>query len=112
MSTKKKPKHSLTVWYSVGNGGDGSAYPSWFATSELAELDQEFMAEGWGESCTGSFTVSSESPIEFHESISTKETMIKELEEELSYFDEESDDDTEEDIALINEKIEKVKNCK
>ena len=43
-----------TVWYSVQNGGDGSAYPGWFLTYDDAELDQEQMCEGWGESCTGS----------------------------------------------------------
>jgi hypothetical protein len=43
-----------TVWYSIRNGGDGSAYPHWFLTEEDAERDQENMDEGWGEPCTGS----------------------------------------------------------
>ena len=43
----------VTIWYSIQNGGDGSAYPSWYLTEEDAERDQEDMMEGWGESCTG-----------------------------------------------------------
>jgi hypothetical protein len=48
-------------YYSVQNGGDGSAYPSFMESMELAEWDQDNMSEGWGESCTGSITVSSDS---------------------------------------------------
>ena len=44
----------VVVWYSIQNGGDGSAYPYWFLTEDHAERDQEDMDEGWGESCTGS----------------------------------------------------------
>ena len=43
-----------TVWFSIQNGGDGSAYPDWFLTEEEADKDQEEMDEGWGESCIGS----------------------------------------------------------
>lgn len=42
------------VWYSIANGGDGSAYPHWYLTEEDAEWEQEHATEGWGESCTGS----------------------------------------------------------
>jgi hypothetical protein len=44
----------VVVWYSIQNGGDGSAFPSWFLTEAQAEKDQDDMAEGWGEPCTGS----------------------------------------------------------
>ena len=44
----------VVIWYSIQNGGDGSAYPTWFLTEEEAEIDQEHMDMGWGESCTGS----------------------------------------------------------
>jgi len=47
----------LTLWYTVQNGGDGSAYPQFVESEELAEWDQDNMEEGWGESCTGSITV-------------------------------------------------------
>ncbi len=43
----------LTIYYSVENGGDGSAYPVWFDTKKLAEWHQEHLVEGWGEPCTG-----------------------------------------------------------
>lgn len=44
----------IKIWYSIQNGGDGSAFPYWFLTEEEAEKDQENMDEGWGESCIGS----------------------------------------------------------
>lgn len=44
----------VVVWYSIRNGGDGSAYPSWFLTEEQADDDQEGMDDGWGEPCIGS----------------------------------------------------------
>ena len=47
----------LTLYYSVRNGGDGSAYPKFVESEELAEWDQAHMEEGWGEPCTGSITV-------------------------------------------------------
>ena len=43
-----------TIWYSIGNGGDGSAYLRWFLTEKESEYDQENMYEGWGEICNGS----------------------------------------------------------
>lgn len=55
--------HSLTIYYSVNNGGDGSAYPSWYENQALADWNQEDQEEGWGEPCTGSITFESESPI-------------------------------------------------
>ena len=42
------------VWYSIQNGGDGSAYLKWFLHEEEAEYDQENLDEGWGEPCMGS----------------------------------------------------------
>jgi len=44
----------IVVWFSIRNGGDGSAYPSWFLTEAEADKDQESMLEGWGEPCIGS----------------------------------------------------------
>lgn len=29
----------LTLWYSVSNGGDGSAYPHWFENERLTEME-------------------------------------------------------------------------
>lgn len=44
----------ITVWYSVRNCGDGSAYPYWFLTEEEADKDQENQDDTWSESCVGS----------------------------------------------------------
>ena len=44
----------VTIYYSIQNGGDGSAYPIWFLTSEAAEEHQERIYEGWSEPCIGS----------------------------------------------------------
>ena len=47
--------NKVVIWYSIQNGGDGSAYPRWFASQSDADLDQEQMEEeGWGEPCIGS----------------------------------------------------------
>lgn len=43
----------VTVWYSIQNGGDGSAYPKYFLTEKEAKSDQDTMDEGWGEPCYG-----------------------------------------------------------
>ena len=69
----------LTLIYSVQNGGDGSAYPRLMESMELAEWDQDNMWEGWGESCTGTFEVESESPIKITSSISTPESVFIEM---------------------------------
>lgn len=47
----------LTLHYSVQNCGDGSAYPKFLESEELAEWDQDHMDEGWGEPCTGTITI-------------------------------------------------------
>ena len=43
----------INIWYSIKNGGDGTASPDWFLTEEETEYDQENMYEGWGETCNG-----------------------------------------------------------
>jgi len=72
-------KHKLELHYSVQNGGDGSAYPKFMSSKELAEYDQEHMDEGWGEPCTGSITLESESPITIKEDIETPEGYLVNL---------------------------------
>ena len=44
----------IKIWYSIQNGGDGSAYPHWFLDEEAEDKDQQEMDEGWGELCIGS----------------------------------------------------------
>jgi len=72
-------KYSLTLYYSVQNGGDGSAYPRFMSSQELADFDQENMDEGWGESCTGSIDFESDSPIIVKENIETPESYLIKL---------------------------------
>lgn len=47
--------NKIIIWYSIHNGGDGSAYNVWFLTEEEANIDQENhnQNEGWAEDCTG-----------------------------------------------------------
>lgn len=47
----------LIVYYSVENGGDGSAYPLLFDTEKLADWHQNHLYEGWGEPCTGTIVI-------------------------------------------------------
>ena len=45
------------IWFSVSDGGDGSAYPRWFLTEEDARTHQEKQnedGEGFTETCIGS----------------------------------------------------------
>jgi hypothetical protein len=67
----------LTVYYSVNNGGDGSAYPKWFESQELADWDQDNMYEGWGESCTGSISFTGDN-LKCLDEIQTKEGLLAE----------------------------------
>lgn len=87
--------NTLTLYYSVSNGGDGSAYPKFSLSKELADIHQDMeseLGEGWGESCVGVITLESESPITVRaddlEYFITKENLLQNLEE---YLDEEDD---------------------
>ena len=69
------------IWYSVQDYGDGSVYPEFFTTKELAELDQEIEVErgyGWGEQCIGYLEIISDTPI-IISGISSKESKIQEF---------------------------------
>lgn len=46
--------NKVVVYYSIENGGDGSAYLDWYETQEDAEFAQEYQYEGWAEDCSGS----------------------------------------------------------
>ena len=84
MATKK-------FWYSVRNGGDGSAYPTFFESEELAELDQEYLDEGWGESCTGYLEVEVDCIVNANSiraEVYTAEDVRDELLTELKYLPE------------------------
>ncbi len=75
----------LKIWYSIQNGGDGSAYPRWMESEELAEWDQANMDEGWGEPCTGYIEVQADCKITVKEKLTTIDDMIEEREEDLQW---------------------------
>ena len=89
--------NALTLYYSVSNGGDGSAYPKFSLSKELADIHQEMemvFGEGFAESCTGQITLHSDSPItvakEDAKWLITKKTLLK----DLKYYLEGSERDT------------------
>jgi hypothetical protein len=75
--------HSSTIYYSLVDCGDGSAYPAWFESSALADWHAEHQ-EGWGEPCTGCVTATSTTPVTFQKSLETVTSVGKELEENQS----------------------------
>lgn len=75
-----------TIFYSVSNGGDGSAYPHFFEDAECAEIHQNLQEEGWGESCTGSLSMFCDSDANIIvERAQTKQEYITELQEALKW---------------------------
>ena len=75
-------------WYSVENGGDGSAYPIFMESRELAVIHQKYLIEGWGEECIGCEIIESEDKVEMI-GVTTVEDMIKEVLEYMEYNDDE-----------------------
>lgn len=90
------------IWYSVINGGDGSAYPVFMESEKLCEIDQKYMDEGWGEDCTGCLVVESDSPI-IVKGLVTIDTVIQEIGEELA-----EDYNSEREIEILNRKLLEV----
>ena len=45
------------LYYSIGDGGDGSVFIDWFDSAKLADFREECDERGWGESCTGSIEI-------------------------------------------------------
>ena len=81
-------KYRKELFYSVRNGGDGSAYPRLMESAELASYDQESDEEGWGEDCSGSFIVESDSPINVVSPITTiVETLVRKLDDDATDID-------------------------
>jgi|APSaa5957512622_1039677.scaffolds.fasta_scaffold09450_4 hypothetical protein len=91
MSTKLNQKKTIMItkiWYSVQNGGDGSAYPQLMESEKLAELDQEHMDEGWGEPCIGSIRIEHDGPIKILNNIQTAQEIKEEMERVYSNYSE------------------------
>ena len=76
------------IWYSVQNGGDGSAYPKWMESEELCLIDQDYMYEGWGEPCIGCITIESNGPIKILEEIETIDDVIAQTKDDMEYSEE------------------------
>jgi hypothetical protein len=77
----------LEIHYSVSDGGDGSAYPHFFESAELAELDQDFQRDvydtGFAECCTGTIVIESDSPMKvIGDEIMTAEQFMAEIDRE------------------------------
>lgn len=78
-------KIETKLWYSVQNGGDGSAYPLLMESEAQCNLDQEYMDEGWGEPCCGCFIVESDGPVVIKTRVTTIEDQLVDLEENKQY---------------------------
>jgi hypothetical protein len=63
-------KHELELHYYIQNCGDGSASVTFCESEQLADFDQD-EDNGWGEPCTGSIKLESDSPITVKEEIMT-----------------------------------------
>ena len=76
-----------TIYYSVSNGGDGSAYPNFFFDKDCADLHQEIVneGEGWGEDCVGSLTITHTGTIEI-DNCMTREEYIKNFQNDLKHY--------------------------
>jgi hypothetical protein len=72
------------LWYSVHNGGDGSAYPVFMETEKQVIIDQDNQDEGWGEPCYGNVVLESDSEITVVSHVLTVVDQLKELEDEYN----------------------------
>lgn len=70
----------IKLYYSVQNGGDGSACPIFFLSKESADKHQEMMSEGWGEPCTGEID-SYEGSTTYMEAIDSEADLLEEIAE-------------------------------
>ncbi|MCK5617387.1 hypothetical protein KAR91_86795 [Candidatus Pacearchaeota archaeon] len=66
----------LIIYYNVGDGGDGSAYPNFYESEELASWDEEEHEPRWGEPSAGKMVFESDSPITHNIDIETKEAYL------------------------------------
>lgn len=73
-------------YYSVINGGDGSAYPIFMESKELAEFDQDHQIDGWAENCSGFVEIEHDSPIKLCGVVITIEEYIKDTQESMEYL--------------------------
>ena len=72
----------MKIYYRVSNGGDGSAYPTFYENEMLSDMDQSFEEE-WGESCTGFLEIEGDNISV--KGVQTTSDFIKRLEDRLSW---------------------------
>ena len=93
-----------TIWLSIRNGGDGSAYARVVESGALCEIDQEYMDEPWGENCCSCVTVESNTPVVIKD-VYTVHDAIQETMDDIEY-------QSENDIvrtAFLNKKLDALK---
>ena len=81
------------IYYSIQDGGDGSAYPILLDTKELAQWDQDQMTEAWAEDCWGEFVLRSDRTITCEESLSVNAYYVEHLEEDFDGFNKKAFED-------------------
>ncbi len=76
------------IGYYIQRGGDGTAYPRFYESENLAVIAEKFSIiqydEGWSEDSATSLTIESDSPIKV-KGVDSYEDVKKEIEEELQY---------------------------
>jgi hypothetical protein len=94
------------IWYSIQNGGDGSAFPEFFESEELCKIDQEYMDEGWGDPCLGCLTIEHNGPINIiDEKIYNVDEIIEDTKDMLTWAHSSS-------IRRLTEKLEALNKLK
>lgn len=78
------------IYYSIRNSGDGSAYPFFMESLELAKIDQEYDYDTWAEDCSGWITIEHTGHINILDHIETAEEMRNEILEDLEYLSKDS----------------------
>jgi len=102
------------VYYSVSNGGDGSAYPHFFESEKCSDFDQYLLneyGEGWGEDCVGELEIESDGPVKI-KGIITNEKFISNLKKQLGWVNGKEKREIEDFIAELQASIreEKINN--
>jgi hypothetical protein len=104
--------YKLEIYYSIRNGGDGSAYPVFMESADLCRIDQKYMHEGWAEDCSGSILVQSESPITCTREVRTVEKEIQEAEEDLRWANKYKDTTEIDRLAKMLEELKTLQEKK
>ena len=89
--TKGQRTMRTNVYYSITNGGDGSAGIALMESKELASLVQEIdneAGDGWAEDCSGWISIEHEGDIKILDTIETIDSLIKDIDDDYDEGDE------------------------